>query len=135
MSNCIFCKIVEGSLPSNKVYEDENVLAFLDIAPIHSGHILVIPKKHFSNLEEIPEDLLSDVIKVVKQMGLALKKGMACEGYNLVENNDPVAGQDVPHIHFHLIPRVKGDGLGLWPSKEYKEGEAQEVLEKIKKFL
>lgn len=135
MNECIFCKIVAGTLPSHKIYENDKVLVFLDIAPVHPGHILVIPKEHFANLEEIPSDLLGDVIKVVKKIGLALKKGMGYDGYNIQENNDPIAGQIVPHIHFHIIPRIKGDDLKLWSQKEYKDGEAQEVLEKIKNFL
>ncbi|MCK5539172.1 MAG: HIT family protein [Bacteroidales bacterium] len=135
MNNCIFCKIVAGVLPSYKIYEDSKVLVFLDIAPVHPGHILVIPKEHFANLEEIPQDLLGDVIKIVKKIGLALKKGMAYDGYNIQENNDPVAGQIVPHIHFHIIPRVEGDGLDLWLQKGYRDGEAENVLEKIKNCL
>ena len=134
MDSCIFCKIVAGILPSYKIYEDDKVLAFLDIAPVNPGHILVIPKKHFVNMEEIPEQLLIDVIKIVKKMGLALKMGMGYEGYNIVESNDPVAGQEVPHIHFHLTPRVSKDEFS-WPHKKYGEGEAQKVQEKIKKFL
>ena len=135
MNNCVFCKIVEGSLPSYKIYEDDKVLAFLDIAPVNPGHILVIPKKHFINMEDIPDDLLGDVIKVVKKIGLALKQGMGYMGYNIQENNDPISGQIVPHIHFHIIPREEKDALALWPQKEYEEGIAQEVQEKIKKFL
>ncbi len=135
MNDCIFCKIVSEDLPSHKLYEDDDVLAFLDIAPVHPGHILVIPKKHFKNIEEVPEDILCNLIKVVKKLGLALKNGMGYEAYNIGENNDPLAGQIVPHLHFHVIPRKENDGLQLWPQKEYAEGEAQEVIEKIKKFL
>lgn len=135
MHDCIFCKIVEGVLPSNKIYEDKNVLAFLDIAPVHPGHVLVIPKKHFANMEEIPENLLVDLIKIVKKIGLAVKKGLNYEGYNIQENNDPIAGQIVPHIHFHIIPRIEEDGLKLWPQKEYSKGEAEKIQNKIKNLL
>ncbi len=135
MSDCIFCKIVSGEIPSYRVYEDEKVLAFLDIAPVHPGHILVIPKKHFKNIEEAPEDVLGDIIKVVKKLGIALKNGMSYEGYNVAENNDPVSGQIVPHLHFHIIPRKEDDGLELWPQQKYKEGEPQEVVSKIKRFI
>jgi len=131
MSNCIFCKIVAGILPSYKVYEDEDVLAFLDIAPVNHGHVLVIPKKHFANMEEIPEDILMKVLRVVKKIGLSLKRGLKYKGYNIVESNDPVAGQEVAHIHFHIIPRLNKNEFS-WPHKSYKEGEAQEVVEKIK---
>lgn len=135
MHDCIFCKIVEGVLPSNKIYEDKNVLAFLDIAPVHPGHVLVIPKKHFANMEEIPENLLVDLIKIVKKIGLAVKKGLNYEGYNIQENNDPIAGQIVPHLHFHIIPRIEEDGLKLWPQKEYSKGEAEKIQNKIKNLL
>lgn len=135
MHDCIFCKIIEGVLPSNKIYEDKNVLAFLDIAPVHPGHVLVIPKKHFANMEEIPENLLVDLIKIVKKIGLAVKKGLNYEGYNIQENNDPIAGQIVPHLHFHIIPRIEEDGLKLWPQKEYSKGEAEKIQNKIKNLL
>ncbi|MCK4744717.1 HIT family protein [Candidatus Parcubacteria bacterium] len=133
--SCIFCKIVKGELPSYKVYEDENVLAFLDIAPVNQGHILVIPKKHYANLEEISNDDLCCLIKAVKKIGKALKQGLGIAGYNLQLNNDPAAGQVVPHIHFHVIPRKKGDGLKLWPQGEYREREAEKIAEKIKNGL
>lgn len=130
--DCIFCKIVAGELPSYKIYEDEKTLVFLDIAPVNLGHALVIPKKHYANLEEIPEDELCHLMKVVKKIGKSLKDGLGATGYNVMENNDPIAGQIIPHIHFHLIPRIEGDGLKLWPQGEYREGEAEDVLRKIK---
>ena len=130
--DCIFCKIVAGELPCYKVYEDDDVLAFLDVAPVSFGHVLVVPKKHFVNMEDIPEDELCKVIKAVKKIGKALKGGLGVAGYNVQVNNDPIAGQIVPHIHFHVIPRREGDGLELWPQGKYGEGEAEEILEKIK---
>lgn len=130
--DCIFCKIVNGEIPSYKVYEDDNTLAFLDIAPVNPGHTLVIPKKHYANFEEIPEEDLCELIKVVKKVGQSIKEGLGVEGYNVMENNDPIAGQIIPHIHFHVIPRLGGDGLKLWRQSEYKEGEAEETLNKIK---
>lgn len=130
--DCIFCKIIAGELPSHRVYEDEKVFAFLDIAPVNPGHTLVVPKKHYANIEEIPEEDLCALFKAVKKIGLAIKNGLGAEGYNINENNDPIAGQIVPHIHFHIIPRRKGDNLHLWPQNKYDESEAEEVLEKIK---
>ncbi len=135
MSDCIFCKIINKEIPSYKVYEDDNVLAFLDIAPVNPGHTLVIPKKHYVNLEEISNEELAELMKVVKKIGKALKKGLGVSGYNVMENNDPVAGQIIPHIHFHVIPRQKDDGLKLWPQSEYGEAEADTVLRKIKNKL
>lgn len=129
---CLFCKIIAGEIPAYKVYEDEKVLAFLDIEPVNPGHILVIPKKHVANLEEISEEDLMAVIVVVKKMGKLLKEKLAYEGYNVNENNDPVADQEIPHLHFHVIPRVKGEDKIIWPHCQYKEDEAENILEKLK---
>jgi len=128
--NCIFCKIIKGELPSYKVYENKSVFAFLDIAPVNPGHVLVIPKKHYSNLEEIPEKELIEVIKVVKKIGKIMKDNLGVEGYNVNENNDPIAGQIIPHLHFHIIPRNKNDNFKLWPQKNYKDNEAEKILKK-----
>ncbi|PIR13634.1 HIT family protein [Candidatus Falkowbacteria bacterium CG11_big_fil_rev_8_21_14_0_20_39_10] len=132
---CIFCKIVAGEIPSHKIYEDENVLAFLDIAPVNPGHILVITKNHYTNFEDTPEEELANLIKAIKKVGRAIKKGLGASGYNVTENNDPAAGQIIPHIHFHVIPRNKGDGLKLWPQGKYIEGGGEEVVKKIKGVL
>jgi histidine triad (HIT) family protein len=129
---CIFCKIVAGEIPSYKVYEDENCLAFLDIAPVNYGHTLVVTKKHYANMEEIPENELCQLIKAVKKVGKALKDGLGAAGYNIGENNDPVAGQVVPHIHFHVMPRRVDDGLKLWPQGKYEAGKAEETMDKLK---
>jgi len=136
MNNCIFCKIIKGEISSHKVYEDRHTLAFLDIMPTNPGHTLVVPKKHFSSLEEVDEETLCQMIKTVKKVGKALKSGLEAEGYNVMENNDAVAGQIIPHLHFHIIPRKKGDGLALWAQKKYTDGEeAEKISEKIKNVL
>jgi len=132
MENCIFCKIVKGELPCHKVYEDDKVLAFLDVAPVNPGHTLVVSKEHYANLEEIPEESLSELIKIVKMIGSSIKENLGYAGYNLIENNDPIAGQIIPHIHFHLIPRRVKDGLELWPQKRYQEGEAENVAKRLR---
>jgi histidine triad (HIT) family protein len=133
MEECIFCKIVRADIPSYKVYEDDYTLAFLDIAPVSKGHTLVIPKKHYVNFEDIPEEELSAVIKTVKRVGRMLKENFGVVGYNTQVNNDSIAGQIIPHIHFHLIPREEGDGLELWPQGGYDPGEAEEIIKKIRK--
>ena len=132
MADCVFCKIVKGELPSDKVYEDQDTVAFLDINPTREGHTLVIPKKHFVNMEDISEEDLQKVIVVVKKIGKALKEGLGVESYNICENNDPAAGQIIPHVHFHLIPRYKGDGLKPWPQAQYPKGRSAQILAKIK---
>jgi len=133
--DCVFCKIVAGEIPGAKVYETDEVLAFLDINPVHPGHTLVIPKKHYANIEEAPAEVLSQVISAVKKVGLALKIGLNYQGYNVTENNDPVAGQLIAHLHFHVIPRFEGDGLKLWPQRQYSAGELEATAEKLKKVL
>jgi histidine triad (HIT) family protein len=128
MENCIFCKIANGEIPSYKVYEDDKALAFLDIAPVSPGHTLIIPKKHFQNMESIPDDELIHSIKVVKKIGQVIKKKLNAPGYNISVNNDPIAGQIVPHLHFHVIPRKEGDGLKLWPQEKIDPKKAMEIL-------
>ena len=132
---CLFCDIASGKVPSNKVFENEKVLAFLDIAPVNHGHTLVISKEHYANMEEIPHDALCETIKAVKMIGKALKDGLGAPGYNVSVNNDPVSGQVIPHIHFHIIPRKEGDGLRLWKQGKYADGEAMQVLGKIKEAI
>jgi len=92
----------------------------------------VVPKKHLADIEEADEETLCRVIKIVKKVGLSLKKNLAAPGYNVQVNNDPAAGQLVPHLHFHVTPRLEADGLELWPQKKYEPGQAEEVLNKIK---
>jgi len=128
---CIFCKIISGEIPAFKVYEDENILAFLDIQPVNPGHTLVVPKKHYQNLEEIPEMELSVLILAVKKIGARLKEKLGIEGYNASTNNDPAAGQIVPHLHFHIIPRHEGDGHTSWSRRQYQSGEAEEIIKKL----
>ena len=128
---CIFCKIINNEIPCYKVYEDDKVLAFLDIKPLNPGHTLVIPKKHYSDLGEINDEDLIALIQAVKKVGELIKEKLGVGGYNVSENNGAVAGQEVPHLHFHVIPRQTGDGLSPWPRKEYKEGEAEEIVKKL----
>tara|TARA_Y100000310_G_C20145747_1_gene562364 strand:+ start:30 stop:443 length:414 start_codon:yes stop_codon:yes gene_type:complete len=135
MDDCIFCKIVKGEIPCSKVYEDSNVLAFLDIGPVNHGHTLVIPKEHCENLSDIPDELLKEVIVAVKKVSSAVQSGVSCDGISLNMSNGEEAGQVVPHAHFHIIPRVKGDGLKLWPQNTYEDGEMDRVREKIVTFL
>lgn len=132
MRDCIFCKIIAGEIPCHKVYEDERTLAFLDINPVNPGHTLVVPKKHAANIEEADEETLYWLIKTVKKVGRSLKENLGAAGYNVAENNDAAAGQLVPHLHFHLIPRRENDGLKSWPQKQYGAGEAEAALNKIK---
>jgi len=135
MKKCIFCEIIKGDFsPVYKVYEDQETLAFLDLSPINKGHTLVIPKKHYHTLMDIPEDTLQKVVKVVKKIARALKK--ESDGITINQNNYKASEQIIPHLHFHIIPRYEGDGLRyIWTSKAYSKGEAEELAERIRKLI
>ncbi|MBU1178237.1 HIT family protein [Patescibacteria group bacterium] len=135
MSDCIFCKIIKGEIPSSKVYEDDAVLAFLDIHPINYGHTLVIPKEHHETVVDLSDNLLQEVILQVKRIGQAVMAGLRVDGFNIGLNNGRAAGQEVDHVHFHVIPRLSNDGLKHWPSREYAESENEKVADKIKQAL
>ena len=134
-SDCIFCKIIKGDIPSNKIYEDENGFAFLDIGPVNPGHTLIIPKKHYENIQDMPPEELGKLIVVVQRVGRAVMKGTEVDGYNLNLSNGAVAGQEVPHLHFHIIPRYIGDGHKFWKQESYGEGEAEKMAAKIKNAI
>ncbi len=132
MSDCIFCKIIKGEIPSHKVYEDDDVYVLLDINPVSKGHSLVIPKEHYEKLGQIPEDLVAKIMKTVKKIAHATLTAEGYTGFNLVQNNDKTAGQLVPHVHFHIIPRKEGDGVVLdWKTGKYEVCEADKIAEKI----
>lgn len=131
MSDCIFCKIINGDIPSAKVYEDENVLAFLDISQVTKGHTLVIPKVHKENVYELPEEAAANVFKTVPKIANAIKAAYDPIGLNVLQNNGEAAGQSVFHFHMHLIPRYgKGDGFGaVW--KTHQDDYTQDDYKKI----
>ena len=115
MDNCIFCKIANGEIPSNTIYEDNDFRVILDNGPATKGHALVLPKEHYQDLFEIPEDTLAGAAKVAKKVAGTLKDKLNCEGLNLVQNNGEVAGQTVMHFHLHIIPRYSDDNQHiLW---------------------
>ncbi len=130
---CLFCKIIAGEIPSAKIYEDEHSFAFLDINPVNPGHSLLVPKKHFTSLYETPDETLKELSPLVKKLAIAVKKAVSADGVNIGMNNDPAAGQIIFHAHFHVIPRFAADGHKHWRGKRpYKDGEMDEVAEKIK---
>ena len=135
MNDCIFCTIIKGEIPSEKVYEDEKTMAFLDIGPVNKGHTLVIPKEHHETLLDTPKELLKEVIVIVKKVSTAVKKGVSADGINIGVSNYKAAGQVVPHVHFHVIPRFEGDGFHHWPQGKYSQGEMESYKDKIVKFL
>lgn len=135
-ADCLFCKIVRGEIPCAKVLETDTVLAFLDIAPVNKGHVLVIPKAHFADIWDLPPALSPDLMAAVQKVGLALKEGLGALGMNLGMNNGAAAGQLVLHAHWHLIPRFAGDSLSLWPQKSYTDPEEMnQTARKISGFI
>ena len=136
MNDCIFCRIVNGQIPSLKVFENEDVVAILDISPLNYGHTLVLPKNHFEFFDECPEDTLAEIVAVSAKVAKAVKNAVDADGYNIVCNNGKAVGQLISHVHFHIIPRYAGDGIfAPWPAKKYEAGQADVILEKIKAKL
>jgi histidine triad (HIT) family protein len=132
MKHCIFCKIIRGELPAHKVCENEHVIAFLDIAPINPGHILVIPKEHHESISTVPPEFQQQMMHTAGQIGKALVRSSDYDGFNLHLANGQCAGQVVDHAHLHVIPRVGTDGFHWnWRSGSYGEGEAEELVTKI----
>lgn len=136
MEECVFCKLAKGQIPATKVYEDTKTLAFLDIYPSAKGHTLVIPKKHYPTLLEIPELELKELIAVVQKTGAAVMKGTSAQGFNVIQNNKEAAGQVIHHIHFHIIPRTERDGLKFsLGSRKAEQKELEEYQKIIKNKL
>ena len=135
MEDCIFCKIVAGDIPAEKIYEDGETFAFLDIKPNNPGHTLVIPKQHYKNILDIPEATWLAVMKTVHTVAPAVKRAVQAGGINLFMNNEPAANQLVFHAHVHIIPRFDGDPHRPWTGAPYQEGEAKKILEKIRQQL
>ena len=135
-NQCVFCKMVAGQIPVTKIYEDEVVLAFLDIGPISDGHTLVIPKQHFERLHDCPAELLGPVASNLGKIAKAVAAAMGSDGYNLLCNNGSAAGQIIEHLHFHIIPRNTGDGLfSRWPAYKYPEGKIDQIAAAIRENL
>lgn len=133
MANCIFCKIIQGEIPCTKIYETDLVLSIMDINPINTGHALVIPKRHYPTLFEIPAEDLQACIMVSQKIAKAVFRATGASGLNLLQNNFRSAGQLIDHVHFHLIPRNENDGfMGSLPGKPYPAGELEKTLAKIK---
>jgi histidine triad (HIT) family protein len=136
MSSCIFCRIVQGDVPSAQVYSSSNVLAFLDVAPVHFGHVLVIPRAHYPTLWDLPTELGNELLEAMRNVSAAVRRATRASGLNVMMNNLRAAGQLVDHAHFHLIPRHDNDGLQLWPQSAYPDQEKmQQVAEAIKAEL
>ena len=131
-SNCIFCKIANGEIPSRTLYEDEKFRVIMDLGPATRGHSLILPKEHYANLYEIPEDLAADAAKLAKKLAIRMTEKLGADGFNIIQNNNEAAGQTVPHYHVHLIPRYQNDGQHiLWNPGEMPAEEMDEILNTI----
>ena len=131
--NCIFCKLANGEIPTSTLCEDEDCRVILDMSPASKGHALIIPKEHYANLYELPDETAAKALILAKKMITKLTKVLECDGYNIVQNNGEAAGQTVFHFHVHLIPRYKDDQVGLgWKMGELSDADRDEILEKLK---
>lgn len=130
--DCIFCKLANGIIPTNSLYEDDVVKVIFDAGPASSGHVLILPKEHFDNVYSLDDDTAAHIFQVAVKVAKALKEGLNLEGLNIVQNNGEIAGQTVFHFHMHIIPRYKGDTINVG----WKPGKVtDEEIEKIKSLV
>ena len=133
MADCIFCKLANGIIPTNSIYEDEKFNVILDAGPATKGHALIIPKDHYKNIYELPEETAGEVFKLAKKLAIKMTDKLGADGFNIVQNNNEVAGQSVFHFHMHLIPRYEGDGQHiLWKPTEPDADVLKSIAESLK---
>ena len=129
MSNCIFCKIASGEIPSATLYEDDDFRVILDLGPASKGHALILPKEHADNLFDLPDEIGAKVMPLAKRIGSRLYQGLGCDGFNVVQNNGRTAGQTVFHFHMHLIPRYEGDTVNVgWVPGTLEDADREEIM-------
>lgn len=130
--DCIFCKIANGEIPSDTVYEDEMFRAILDLSPAVKGHTLIIPKEHYDDLTDADDAVLGEALKTARRIGIGMTKALKCDGFNLVQNNGEAAGQTVRHLHFHVIPRYAGgEKIAGWPQLKSDPAEQKQIAAAI----
>lgn len=131
--NCIFCKLANGDIPTNTIYEDEDFRVILDNSPATKGHALILPKQHYANMFETDDEILGKAAKLAKKVITHEKEVLECDGYNVLQNNGEVAGQTVFHFHVHLIPRYAGDqAIKEWDHQEYSDEEMKSICSEMK---
>lgn len=131
-TNCIFCRIANGEIPSKTLYEDDKFRVILDLGPASKGHALILPKEHYADLYELQEETAGEVMKLAKKMATQMTQRLGCEGFNLVQNNGELAGQTVFHFHMHLIPRYRDDGQKIgWKPQEATQEELETIRAQI----
>lgn len=130
--DCIFCKLANGEIPARSIYEDEKFRVIMDMNPLSKGHCLILPKEHYKNLYDIPEDVLSDAIILAKKMAVKMTKKLGATGFNIVQNNNESAGQTVFHFHIHLVPRYDNDGEPIsWTPTSPSAEELDQIHEQL----
>lgn len=130
--DCIFCKIVKGELPANLVYEDDLIMCFLTIEPINEGHVLIIPKNHYLDTDEIPTEIVSSMMVLSKKIVKVIKEKYSPDGYSIMQNGGEF--NDIGHYHMHVFPRYKGDGFG-WTFSDKKHDFSQGIAKELKEML
>ncbi len=131
--NCIFCKLANGDIPTNTIYEDADFRVILDNSPATKGHALILPKHHFANMFEIEDETLGKATKLAKKVITHEKEVLGCDGYNVLQNNGEAAGQTVFHFHMHLIPRYEGEkAIMEWDHKDFSEEELKAICDEMK---
>lgn len=134
--DCIFCKIINGDIPSNKVFENDNFIAILDAFPANEGHTLIIPKKHFENIFEIDEETLKEGYAIAKKIANSIKKSLNIDNINILQNNGALAGQTVNHFHIHVIPRIENDNVIIKSSPvNIDNDKIKQIIENIKENI
>lgn len=134
-NNCIFCKLANGEIPTNAIYEDDDFKVILDASPASKGHALILPKEHYANIYEIDDKVLAKASRLAKKIITHEKEILKCDGYNVVQNNGEVAGQTVFHYHMHLIPRYASDdntNVIEWKHKEFTDDEMAQICKEMK---
>ena len=131
--NCIFCKLANGEIPTNKIYEDDDFTVIMDASPATKGHSLILPKEHYANLYEIPDEIAAKVFPLVKKLVSHMTEVLKCDGFNVLQNNGETAGQTVFHFHMHLIPRYEGKAQILtWSNETFSDEEMKEICSSLK---
>lgn len=132
--DCIFCKLANGIFETNTLYEDDNFRVIFDLSPATEGHVIILPKEHYANVFELPEDVASKVFVVAKKVAAALKEVTGCAGVNILQNNGEAAGQTVFHFHMHVVPRYD-ENILKWIPGEIDADKVAEIIEKAKELL
>lgn len=136
MSDCIFCKIINGEIPSQTIYEDDEFKVILDAFPASKGHALVLPKQHYANIYALPTDVAGRLFALAQKVAKAMENLDGLVGLNVLQNNGTKAGQTVFHFHMHLIPRFEDDGITIkWNNEKYADGEIEEVKSRILEYM